>query len=246
MSFIDIDKFIKATYKSTNNDLILDFYNIVLSESVKYDRITGFFSSSSLAVAASGIVNLIDNNGHMRLLCGSTLNDEDTDAILNADDLKNLINSKFLKDIDNIENKIIDDHVKILGWMVANDILDIKIGVKKTKSGYSSSSMLHSKIGILYDSNQNIITFDGSVNETANGWINNIESLKVFKSWKDFKFMQEDIDDFNKYWEGKEDSLEVFDIPEASKKCLGTVQNLWECWFFGIDFEEVVDGFFVL
>lgn len=220
MSFKDIEKYIRSTYKSTNNDLILDFYNIVLSESVKYDRITGFFSSSSLAVAASGIVNLIDNNGHMRLLCGSTLNEEDTEAILNADDLKNLINSKFLKDIDNIENKIIDDHVKILGWMVANNILEIKIGVKKTKNGYNSSNMLHSKIGILYDSENNIITFDGSVNESANGWVNNIESIKVFKSWEDYKFMQEDIHDFDKYWNGEEDSLEVFDIPEASKQSL--------------------------
>ncbi|MBE6486504.1 MAG: DEAD/DEAH box helicase [Methanosphaera stadtmanae] len=220
MSFRNIDNSIKSTYKSTNEDLVEDFYNIVLSHSTYYDRITGYFNSTSLAIAASGILNFIKNNGKMRLLCGTSFNEEDLNAIKNSNELKDFINKKFLIDLENIKNEIIDNHVKLLGWMVANELLEIKIGVKKTKNGYSNSGILHSKIGIMYDDEGQIITFDGSVNETAGGWKNNIESLKVFKSWKDYKFMVEDLTDFENYWEGKNDKLEVFEIPEASKKQL--------------------------
>lgn len=219
MSFKEIDSQIKSTYKSSQNNLVNDFYNLVLSESVKYDRITGYFNSSSLAIAARGLINFIDNDGHMRLLCGSELSKEDLKSILNANDLKNLINKKFIANINNIENEFINNHVKILGWMISNNLLEIKIGIKKNNKSLFGG-MLHSKIGLLYDDNDNIISFDGSVNETANGWINNIESLKVFKSWEDRKFMNDDISDFELYWNNQDPSLEVLDIPEASKRKL--------------------------
>ncbi len=219
MSFRNIDNSIKSTYKTSNDNLVSDFYNIVLSEAILYDRITGFFNSTSLAVVAKGLVNFIDHQGKMRLLCGSELTEDDLNSIINAEDLKNLINKKFLSDIENIEDKIIDNHVKILGWMVANNYLDIKIGIKKNNSSYYGG-MLHSKIGIFYDKEDNIISFDGSVNETYNGWINNIESLKVFKSWEDYKFMKDDLNDFERYWSNNDSSLEVLDIPEASKRKL--------------------------
>ena len=219
MSFKDIENIIQSTYKSSQDDLVNDFYNIILAESIHYDRITGYFNSTSLAIAARGLIKFIDNDGHMRLLCGTELSEDDLNAILNADDLKDLINKKFLSDISNIENKIIENHVKILGWMVSNNLIEIKIGIKKNNNSYFGG-MLHSKIGILKDKENNIISFDGSVNETANGWVNNIESLKVFKSWEDEKFMENDINDFESYWNNRDPSLEVFDIPEASQKKL--------------------------
>lgn len=219
MSFRDIDSVIRSTYKSSQYNLVDEFYNVILSETVNYDRITGFFNSSSLAIAARGLIKFIENNGHMRLLCGSELSKDDLESIINAKELKNIINKNFISDIENIEDTIIKNHVKILGWMVANDLLEIKIGIKKNNKSYYGG-MLHSKIGIFYDNENNIISFDGSVNETANGWLNNIESLKVFKSWEDIKFMNGDINDFEKYWNNQDPTLEVLDIPEASKRKL--------------------------
>lgn len=219
MSFRTIENKIKPTYKSSHDDLIDDFYNVVLSESVKYDRITGFFNSTSLAIASQGLSKFINNNGHMRLLCGAQLNEDDLESIKNANDLRNFIDRKFLNDLDTLEDEINKNHVKVLGWMIANNFLDIKIGIKCDDEGYAGG-MLHSKIGILYDDKNDIITFDGSTNETASGWKYNLESLKVFLSWKDLKFMYDDINDFEKDWNNKNPKLEVFDIPEASKKQL--------------------------
>ena len=71
MSFKDLD--LLPSYKSSKDNLIEDFYGPVLSEAVNYNRVTGFFSSNSLALAAKGLKNFISNNGKMRLLCGTQL-----------------------------------------------------------------------------------------------------------------------------------------------------------------------------
>lgn len=182
MVFKDIDSEVSPSYNSAHDDIVNNFYNLVLSEAIKYDRISGFFNSTSLAIAARGIDKFIKNNGHMRLICGAKLNVADLESINNSDDLKNIIDINFLKDYDSIEDEIVKNHVKVLGWMVANNYLEIKIGVNRKKDGFYESGMIHSKIGIMYDELDDSILFDGSVNETAFGWKNNIESLKVFKS----------------------------------------------------------------
>ena len=74
MSFKDLN--LKYNYSSIASNLLDDFYIPVLSEAVKYDRIAGYFNSTSLAIAARGLSNFITNDGKMRILCGAQL-DED-------------------------------------------------------------------------------------------------------------------------------------------------------------------------
>lgn len=220
MSFKEIESEISPSYNSANSDIVNDFYNKVLSESIYYDRISGFFNSTSLAVAAKGIDKFIKNNGHMRLICGAQLDEDDLKSINNSDDLKNIIDKKFIDDYNSIEDELIRNHVKVLGWMVANEYLEIKIGINKKSDGSYSNGMLHSKIGIMYDEFGDSLLFNGSVNETAYGWRNNIESLKVFFSWKTPEYMDGDKKDFENFWEGLDPSLAIFDVPKATKNKL--------------------------
>jgi hypothetical protein len=46
----------KATYDSAEDDILNGFYTPVLAEGCKYKRLAGFFFSSSLAIAARGIM----------------------------------------------------------------------------------------------------------------------------------------------------------------------------------------------
>ncbi len=220
MSFKEIESEISPSYNSANSDIVNDFYNKVLSESIHYDRISGFFNSTSLAVAAKGIDKFIKNNGHMRLICGAQLDEDDLKSINNSDDLKNIIDKKFIDDYNSIEDELIRNHVKVLGWMVANEYLEIKIGINKKSDGSYSNGMLHSKIGIMYDEFGDSLLFNGSVNETAYGWRNNIESLKVFFSWKTPEYMDGDKKDFENFWNGLDPSLAIFDVPKATKNKL--------------------------
>ena len=217
MSFKDLD--FEPSYNSSKNDLVEEFYIPVLSEAVTYDRVTGFFNSQSLALAARGLKKFICNGGKMRLLCGAELSPKDFDAILNPLDIIEEISDNFLEDLNSIFDEIQLNHIKILAWMVENELLEIKIGIVKNEFGYVGG-ILHEKTGILVDKEGNKILFSGSNNETGKGWssrgFGNIEKFKVFNSWEDQKFMKDDIPDFEKDWKDENEFLDVYDIPQAA------------------------------
>ena len=79
MSFKSLD--IKPSYESGVGDIVQDFYEPVLTESVFYDRISGFFTSTSLAVAARGMCNFIKNGGIMRIITSPILSSDDVEIV---------------------------------------------------------------------------------------------------------------------------------------------------------------------
>ena len=221
MSFQDLN--LKPSYSSSRNNLIDEFYVPVLKESVKYDRTTGFFTSRSLASIADGLKDFIRNNGKMRLLCGAQLDYEDIESIINAEDISKTLSDNFLDELSNVKDEIQLNRLKLLAWMVDNEFLEIKIGIVKSNSGLSNG-MLHEKTGILYDKHKNCIVFSGSNNETEAGWssegFGNLEKFKVFSSWEDSKFIENDISDFEDDWDNKNNYLDVIDVPSAAKEGL--------------------------
>ena len=206
---------IKFKYDSDKDDIVNEFYIPVLSNSVEYYRMSGYFSSSSLAIAARGIADFILNGGKMKLLCNAELTKEDYEIIEKTNqDPVDFIQSSFIHDLHNIEDKFIKNHVEALGWMLANGFLEIKIAIPKDKKG-----IFHSKVGILKDNENNFISFSGSDNETAAGWLYNIEEFKVFKSWdsSEEKYVDSDLKTFFEYWNGSTVRTDVIDLPSAVK-----------------------------
>lgn len=216
MSFKDIDHLIEPNYFSANTDLVEGFYNLVLTESVRYDRLAGYFSSGSLSVAAKGMTNLIENNGHIRLLCGVQLSEADWNSISNPEQFKDLINKNFLGEYENLEDELIWNYTKVLGWMIANDILEVKIGLNYKDGQYSPDKIYHPKLGIFYDSDDNCIVFVGSVNESARGWAENSENLTTCKSWQNDVHIPSNISAFEDFWNDTNDNLKVYDVPDES------------------------------
>ena len=216
----DIDGKIKGFYNSTYDNLVEEFYNPVLAETKRYDRLSGYFRSNSLALAAKGVSGLIRNEGHMRLLCGVQLTPDDVKAVENAEDFKDIIDKNFLGEYKNLEDNMIRKHVQLLGWMIANDFLEIKLGIDVNDyNDYCLDGILHSKKGIFYDESGDYVLFIGSVNETAAGWGINHEEFSVDKSW-DGKDLSAPVSDFEKMWNGVFPNLKIMDIPEASKRAL--------------------------
>lgn len=229
MSFKDLDPILQSSYNSLYDDVVRNFYVPVLKEAKRYDRVSGYFDSSSLAIAAKGMGDFILNGGKMRLLCGAKLFPQDLEMIKEASDAKEIISDRFLEDLDNIEDELINNHIKVLGWMIKHDILEIKVGFNKKDGHYFSGGILHSKTGILWDKEEldfeeelvdHCIVFNGSNNETAAGWTSNFETFDVFKGpiFKDH--ISTYVNDFPKMWNGDYPFLEVMDIPEADKRAL--------------------------
>jgi len=73
------------------DDRLHAFYIPALKASVCYDRMTGYFSSHALAIAAAGVAHLITNGGRMRLLVGAQLSREAVAAIEAGYDLSEVV-----------------------------------------------------------------------------------------------------------------------------------------------------------
>ena len=147
---------LKYSYDSNSDDLLWDFYVPTLSMSVRYDRISGFFSSTSLAISAKGLADFITNEGKMRLITCPRLSSKDVKAIESATvNIEDVLAKNFIEDFESIETKFQKDHVAALGWMLAHGYLEIKIAVLK-KNGricdadeINEHAMVHQKVGIM-------------------------------------------------------------------------------------------------
>lgn len=224
MSFKSLD--IKPSYESGIGDIVQDFYEPVLTEAVLYDRISGFFTSTSLAVAARGMCNFIKNGGIMRLITSPILSSDDIRVIEQLIEKKGEIKSKELGlDLSSLEDLFISDHVKAFGWLLEHGKIDIRLAILLgndnkpiTKEKILSAGLFHQKIGILSDIEGNHISFSGSINETASAWAKNDEEFKVFKEWEESSsYYKEDRERFNTIWEGKKRNVLIVDLPHAVK-----------------------------
>ena len=224
MSFKSLD--IKTSYESGVGDIVQDFYEPVLTEAILYDRISGFFTSTSLAVAARGMCNFIKNGGIMRIITSPILSSDDVKIIEQLIENKGKISSKDLGlDLDTLEDAFISDHVKAFGWLLSTGKLDIRLAIllgddnkPVTKEKILSAGLFHQKIGILTDIEGNHISFSGSINETASAWTKNDEEFKVFKEWEESSsYYYEDRERFNTIWDGKKRNVVIVDLPHAIK-----------------------------
>lgn len=212
MSLKDID--LKISYETVGDEdyLLNNFYIPALSQSKHYDRVAGFFSSSALSIASEGIEGLIANDGDMRLLISPELSEDDYDIISRQDDISQISIFKGI-DFKNVE----DDRLQALAWLLSNDRLHIKIVISKKKG----TTIFHQKVGIMEDSDGNALSFSGSVNESANGWLGNIEEFKVFQGWVPGQdaYYKSDVVRFNGYWNNqRRDVSYVYTLPDAIKE----------------------------
>ena len=205
MPFRDLN--LKPGYDSGTDNLVEDFYIPLLKESVVYDRIAGFFTSSSLAIAAEGIAGLIKNNGKMRLLVCPKLSEEDAEMIKSCTlEPQKIIEQCMLKEIStsNLEDSFANDHVDALGWLLCNGLLEMKVATMVCPLP-GIEPLFHQKVAVLRDKTGDVISFSGSINETSFAWLYNSEEFKVFKSWESGQlgYVKSDIQKFNDYWNAR-------------------------------------------
>ncbi len=200
-------------------DVVRDFYVPALSVAKSYDRLAGFFSSTSLAVAARGIAGLLANDGKMRLATSPRLTPEDVPIIESicrgeepdAQTLTDLLRRGLQEDLG---DEIAKNHVRALGWMLSNDRLEVRIVKPTPKSGFEG--LFHMKVGLIWDSAGRAVAFDGSLNESLSGWYRNIERFSVFANWRGEEARVEDVlRTFVRYWESPGPSARTWRLPDA-------------------------------
>lgn len=211
----------KEHYDSQKDNLLKDFYIPALANSKKYRRVVGYFNSKSLASVALGLKDFILNNGKMDLLCGVDLNPADVNMVKFASQHpEEILTSNFLNELESIEDEIVKNHVKVLGWMIANKLLRLRVAVKIDEYGNPApkgEGILHYKIGLMKDFNGNLISFSGSINETSAAWEKNGEEFHLFRNWKEGELihLKNNLDTFRDLWNSQSENYKILDIPEA-------------------------------
>lgn len=220
---------LRSQYRTNPLDhgsVVGDFYIPVLEVARKYDRLAGFFSSASLALAAKGIAALIATGGHMRLICSPNLSAADLEVLRSASSsggaeriAKEYWGRFFLPNEDQIQK----DHLAALGWMLDHGFLDIKFAVVRNGiEGTAQNVLCHPKVGIVEDRAGNRLSFSGSNNETVGGWAANQEEFKVFQEWMPGQegYYRTDRDYFESYWSDTCPGVMCLDLPEAFRSGL--------------------------
>ncbi|NCC31349.1 MAG: DEAD/DEAH box helicase, partial [Chloroflexia bacterium] len=204
-----------------SDDRLHDFYIPALERSVHYDRSAGFFSSQALSVAATGVVQLIKAGGHMRLLVGAQLDEQDVKAISQGHDLATCVSQRMLDVFDDPEDALLRERLAVLAWMIADGTLEIRVVLPKGVNGLplpasQSRDYYHAKEGIFTDAAGDQIAFSGSVNESETGWRNNYEQFMVFQSWDSTRpYLAQVVHRFERLWQGTERDWIGIPIPEA-------------------------------
>lgn len=204
-------------YTPDDGDLVRLLYVPALRCATRYDRLTGYFSASALALAARGVEGLLMNGGRMRLVVGCTLEQPEVEAIARGEKLRETVERKIAAvPLDPVDPSMVDA-LELLAWMVAQGHLEVKIAVPcdANRKPVISTAIFHEKAGIFEDKTGNRIAFNGSLNETAAGWRRNWESLNVFTSWEDAKRVAKEEENFAKIWADRAGHVLTIDVPAA-------------------------------
>ncbi len=213
MGFQNID--IKSEYRSRLDNVIKDFYVPVLKQSVLYKRAVGFFSSTALVEMSAGICGLVKNGGKIQLIASPHLSANDIEAINNG--LKrrdDVIEEALIRQLSEPIGAEETARLNLLSNLIAAGVLEIKIAFLETDN---TVGMFHEKMGLMYDNDQNIIAFSGSMNESFNAFRQNYEAVDVFTSWtNDENRVMAKQAAFNAMWNDYEPSIRVRDFPKVA------------------------------
>jgi len=221
-----------STYESglSGTNVISEFYVPVLENSIRYDRVAGYFSSKVFASAARGIAGLVRNGGKMRLVTSHAFTPKDVGVFQDHFDIENLSDAliKEFKDsfkvLGSLQDTIALNHVAAMCWMLKEGFLEIRVVVPDSADLQALSPQdidkFHPKFGIFYDALGDSLAFSGSVNETEGAWRRNIENFDVYQSWilgrEDYILPK--ISQFEKYWtDGLKGKWRTIELPEAVK-----------------------------
>lgn len=213
---------LKSEYRSDQDDFVGDFYVPCLGQSINYWRAAGYFTSRSLSIVAQGLTSLIKAGGKMRLVVSPLFTLEDLDAIQKGYAARqDIVAKSLLRAIDTIPNKIVEDRLGYLAWMIAEENLEIRVAIPLSEQNVPKIGIYHEKLGLFLDELGNTVAFTGSPNETAGGLVENFETIDVFCSWDDSQGrVTRKRSNFERLWNDHTSGLSVIGFPEAARQQL--------------------------
>lgn len=226
-------------------NILHDFYIPVLKRAVRYDRVAGYFRSSSLAAASQGFSAFVGSQGKARFIVGADLDPEDVKAILlGAEGILTGFLERELEDTGSWPEGLADG-VHLLAWMVAKGHLEIKVAFRvHVETGEpiafdsAEDGYVHMKWALFRDDFGNRIYISGSLNESKTALLHNAENIDVHCDWEGAKEREraDQADaEFKALWENTHPSFRVLSLPEAVRQKLIKLSE-------GVSWPKEIDG----
>lgn len=235
------DLHIKKEYRTLNDDMVNDFYVPLLKEAKIYKRAVGFFSSTALAEIAAGISGLVNNGGIIQLVASPYLSDEDINAIKSGYAMRNkIIEAALIRELKDSIDFVGQKRLSMLATLIANQRLDIKIAFTENNKGIG---MYHEKLGIVEDTNGDVVAFTGSMNESGNAITRNYEAIDVFSKWAndDEKERVEAKEKaFSNIWTNREPSIEVLEFPGVKQEIINRYKRVEDTYVIRLKHESKI------
>lgn len=214
MSFKKLN--LKLIYDNSTNEIIKELVIPLLKESKEYYRGVGFFSSSWINLVTQGLECIATKRGKISLITSPILSEKDWQAMKLGEEARvsEILYLRIKETIDtefDVNTK--EDQLNLLSWLIADNILDIKLAFCNNEKG-----MYHDKLAIFKDYDNNIVCLHGSFNDSLQATYNG-ESFSVFKSWElgQEKYVQAHLKRFENMWNNKNNFYKVVNVPEILK-----------------------------
>jgi len=218
-------------YRSTTSDLLHDFYIPALRSSLRYDRVAGYFRSTSLAAASQGFSALVEHQGRVRLVAGADLDPKDAQIILDHQDIGHLaatLLAALAEPQDGTEP--VANGLGLLAGMLKAGCLEIRVALRRhRKTGmaipYESreDGYVHEKWAVFHDAEGNRLLAEGSLNESRTALLINAENIGVHCDWwgtREAARADSYAADFEAIWANQDPGLYVVDLPQAVRERL--------------------------
>lgn len=205
---------IKISYAGKGNEILKIFLLPSINESIRYDRVTSFYTVESLLAISQGIESLHKKQGRMRLIIGiHSMPEEFVDAVTRKKHLKNQIaeiRNNLKRGIETLQDSLERQRLATIAWMIEDNLLEIKAANVR---GYG---IFHPKTLLLTDENGDKIVAIGSPNETSSGLGGNFEQIMVAKSWDQHDAVAVQENFFQSLWENKQSDAITIDVTEET------------------------------
>jgi superfamily II DNA or RNA helicase len=230
----------QTRYRSTTSNVLHDFYIPALRCATRYDRVAGYFRSTSLAAASQGFSALARHQGRVRLVAGADLDPKDAQVILDHEDGGHLAQALLSALADPLAwPEPVDNGLGLLAWMLKAGCLEIRVALRRhRKTGAAipfesrEDGYVHEKWAIFTDAECNRLIAEGSLNESRTALLINAENIGVHCDWwgpQDAARADLYAADFETIWDNQDPGLYVVDLPQAVRERLieiaGSVAN---------------------
>jgi hypothetical protein len=158
---------IQDEYRSSECNIVKDFYIPCLEQATGYSRAVGYFSSSSMACVAQGLTAFIRSGGRMRLVTSPQLSEEDVQAIEQGlQQREQVVVAALRRELEAELPQVIQDRLAVLAWLLGQGLLEIKLAVPRT---LRRRGIYDEKLGVFTDLDSNMVAFTGSAADSARG-----------------------------------------------------------------------------